>query len=331
MAVGCATSVPRSIVARSRIPIRPRPSCGGSRRGRRTRPALVRDRDLEGIDLVAHDHPSVAAARVLERVRERLLDDPVGGDREARVERSQVARRPRAPRRGRRTGSGPASSSRRSSPGVGSEASCSPRIPSIRRMSVSARRPVVAMASSAARASSGRLSMTRSAPPAWITITLTWCVTTSCSSRAIRSRSSRTAALGPLVALSLEPLRALLQGARVQATDPRRVAEQPRDDEDQLRLDERCRATAAMPARPTNTIGEEGGGQPPWPSATSGGRGARRRCRPRRGCPARRSVTGRPGGVRGGRSTRPRRRPAPRAGTGGARSAAGSRAAGAPG
>ena len=60
-------------------------------------------------------------------------------------------------------------------------------------MSVSARRPVVAMASSAVRASSGRLSMTRSAPPAWMTITLTWWVTTSCSSRAIRSRSSRMA------------------------------------------------------------------------------------------------------------------------------------------
>ena len=46
-------------------------------------------------------------------------------------------------------------------------------------------------------------------------------------------------ALGPLVALALEPLRALLERARVQPADPRRVAEQPRDDEDQLGLDER--------------------------------------------------------------------------------------------
>ena len=68
-------------------------------------------------------------------------------------------------------------------------------------------------------------------------------------------------ALGPLVALPLEPLRPLLERARVQAADPRRVAEQPRDDEDQLGLDERCRATSAMPARPTKTIGERGGGE----------------------------------------------------------------------
>ena len=91
VAVGCATSVPRSIVARSRIPISPRPSCGGSTalgaRGPRWSSTVI----SSASDAVAHDHARAAAARVLERVRERLLDDPVGGDREARVERARVA------------------------------------------------------------------------------------------------------------------------------------------------------------------------------------------------------------------------------------------------
>ena len=66
--------------------------------------------------------------------------------------------------------------------------------------------------------------------------------------------------LGLLVALSLQALRAFLQRARVQAADPRRVAEQPRDDQDQLRLDERQgRRRDARP--PHEHEGEEGCGQ----------------------------------------------------------------------
>jgi hypothetical protein len=61
------------------------------------------------------------------------------------------------------------------------------------RSSVIAARPLASTASSAARASSGVASMTFRAAPAWITITLTLWVTTSCSSRAIRARSSSVA------------------------------------------------------------------------------------------------------------------------------------------
>ena len=57
-------------------------------------------------------------------------------------------------------------------------------------MSVSACRLVRSMASSAVRVWAGRWSSAVSPAPAWMTITLTWCVTMSCSSRAIRSRSS---------------------------------------------------------------------------------------------------------------------------------------------
>ena len=46
-------------------------------------------------------------------------------------------------------------------------------------------------------------------------------------------------ALRALVALTLEPQRALLERTRVQATDPCRVSKEPRHNEDQLRLDER--------------------------------------------------------------------------------------------
>jgi len=51
------------------------------------------------------------------------------------------------------------------------------------------------MAPSAARASPGSCSKTYSPNPAWTATTVMLCATTSCSSLAIRSRSSVTAAL----------------------------------------------------------------------------------------------------------------------------------------
>ena len=65
--------------------------------------------------------------------------------------------------------------------------------PSMRRSSCSAERPVVSIASSARLASSGWVSITCTPTPACTVITLMAWATTSCSSRAIRSRSSATA------------------------------------------------------------------------------------------------------------------------------------------
>ena len=55
--------------------------------------------------------------------------------------------------------------------------------------SVMASRPLSSTASSADLASSGEAPSTRRAAPACTTIMLTLCVTTSCSSRAMRARS----------------------------------------------------------------------------------------------------------------------------------------------
>ncbi len=61
------------------------------------------------------------------------------------------------------------------------------------RSSVMAARPPASTASSASPACSGEVFMILRAAPAWMIITLTLCVTTSCSSRAILARSCSTA------------------------------------------------------------------------------------------------------------------------------------------
>ncbi len=66
---------------------------------------------------------------------------------------------------------------------------------SIRCISPSASRLTAWIAPSAARASSGWLSNTYSPNPACTVTTVMLCATTSCSSRAIRSRSRVTASL----------------------------------------------------------------------------------------------------------------------------------------
>ena len=116
-------------------------------------------------------------------------------------------------------------------------------------MSVSARRPVVAIASSADRASSGRV--------------------VDDPQRAARLDDHHAHVVGdhvvelagdPLALLAHRPARALLalpvleaslllEVVRVQASDPCRVAEEPRDEQDQLRLDEARESAGTTPGR----------------------------------------------------------------------------------
>ena len=146
---------------------------------------------------VADGHVRVAGARVLERVGQAFLHDPIGGEIDRAREREGVAvdvqphRKPGAAdlveqrRRGCRDPAGASSS--RSSP--------SPRIaPRRRRISASAVRPACStpLSASAVLRERRRGSLCRTAPT-WSTITLTAWATMSWSSRAIRARSSATA------------------------------------------------------------------------------------------------------------------------------------------
>ena len=175
--------------------------------------------------------------RVLERVRQGLLDDAVGGELHARVERPgapghrqlhalagradvlqelaqavQAGHRGERPRRRWRRPHRPGPGTRRGRP--------PPRIPSIRRMSVIARRPLASIASSAVRASAGRRSSARSAAPAWITITLTWCdddvVQLAGDPLPLLRHGQRRAGL----ALALGPRRSLLDACRCTGAAP---------------------------------------------------------------------------------------------------------------
>ena len=86
---------------------------------RRPLPPSSVDLDLERARLVGEPDPGPGAARVLERVGERLLDDPVGGQLDAGVER-RGARPPSTARpAGRPRGPPRSSSPRRSRPGIG--------------------------------------------------------------------------------------------------------------------------------------------------------------------------------------------------------------------
>ena len=88
------------------------------------------------------------------------------------------------------------SSSTRRSDGCGASSAPSSRLrrmPSIRCSSITAWRPVSSMPASTSRSRSGFLPSTRRTAPACSTITDTLCATASCSSRAIRARSSATA------------------------------------------------------------------------------------------------------------------------------------------
>ena len=134
--------------------------------------------------------------RVPDRVGQRLLNDPVrgevdaGGQRAGRARRpsDRPAARPRAPGRARRPGPRVTPTAR--SPALGRAA----QHPSSRRSSVRACRAVSPIMSTDRAASSGRPGSSEAAASACTAIRLTWCATTSCSSRAIRIRSARRGA-----------------------------------------------------------------------------------------------------------------------------------------
>ena len=101
--------------------------------------------------------------------------------------------------------------------------------PSRRRISVSVDRLVAEIASSDFFASAGSVSMTCAPTPACTAITPIEWATTSCSSCAMRSRSSATRALGLLVALALErrvraPRVAPCTSRRLRIVDPKKYA-----------------------------------------------------------------------------------------------------------
>ena len=99
--------------------------------------------------------------------------------------------------------------------------------PSSRRVSASALRPVAdtVVMTSAARA--GEVDTTAAAPSASAIITVRWCATTSCSSRAIRARSSRTGELDLLIPLALDSVGALMQLGQQRGPGPRVHTEHP--------------------------------------------------------------------------------------------------------
>ena len=112
--------------------------------------------------------------------------------------------------------------------------------------------------------------MTSRAAPAWTPIMLTWWATTSCSSRAIRTRSSNTARRA-FSSRSRSAARALLRRLGLRRALAQREAGEPGDreqdrDEDELAggvvgvvVDDDRRAapsTTASPIRPWTRVGE---------------------------------------------------------------------------
>ena len=91
LAIRPASKSPSKSATRSRMPIRPRPPPPASPRSRWPDAPLVRDLDLERPRRIRQMDAGAGTGRVLERVRERLLDDPVRGEFDACVERTALA------------------------------------------------------------------------------------------------------------------------------------------------------------------------------------------------------------------------------------------------
>ena len=144
------------------------------------RSSLIVDLEFERLGLVPDRHPSTSAARMLQRVGESLLDDPVRGEFEAGVELGPAS----PPRTARRQAPQP-EPARPGRPaaralGVAPRFAPSPRIPSIRRMSIRRKAPGrIDCFEGRACLGRPRVQRPRRAPPAWMTMTLTWCVTAS--------------------------------------------------------------------------------------------------------------------------------------------------------
>ena len=143
-------------------------------------------------------HVGARRSGVLERVGERLLHDAVGR-RGRRPTGSGAHARPRcsAAPAGRRRGPGRRARRRRSRLGCGDELVDGRRCAARRGCGAARRapaRPVVSIDSSVPRGlRPAARRCTRRPAPACTTITLTWWATTSCSSRAMRPRSTATA------------------------------------------------------------------------------------------------------------------------------------------
>ena len=170
-----------------------------SRRRPWSRAAIVANLQLHRRVAVAHGHLRARRVRVSQRVRQRLLDDPV--TRTGPLRRAPPAPPPRAapPRPARRPGA--ARPARRGGRGRAAavwdpELRWPPPLSSV-RSSRSASRPACSIDRSAARAWSGRVSKTSSAALACTTITDTLWAITSCSSRAMRACSSPAARRAP--------------------------------------------------------------------------------------------------------------------------------------
>ena len=167
-------------------------------RGRRSSAravAVVADLDLQLVGAVADRHVGLAGVRVLERVGQALLDDPVGGQVDRARERVRLAVDVQAhrqagaadlvhqrvevaePRLGRELDLLALAPHRAEQPAHLGERRAAGLLDAFERL------PVLA---------SARGSLCRTAPT-WSTITLTAWATMSCSSRAIRARSSATA------------------------------------------------------------------------------------------------------------------------------------------
>ena len=174
--------------------------------------AVVADLDLQLVGPVADGHVRVAGARVLERVGQALLHDPIGGEVDRAREREGLAvdvqphGKPGAAdlvqraSRGRRGPAGARARRRR-------RRGASPRAGGASRRAPCGR-PARRRASASLSSASVSGSLCRTAPT-WSTITLTAWATMSWSSRAIRARSSATAIAGRRLALSLGVGRAL--------------------------------------------------------------------------------------------------------------------------
>ena len=158
-------------------------------------PTVVEHLDDDPAPVGADPHLGAGTGTgVLEHVGERLLDDAVGRQVHAGREPGwRAIGRQRAPRPARRTCSTSRGASLR--PGWGPSPSGSVsgrRTPSRWRSSSRAWRPASSTAPIACRAASGSSAATALAAPACTVITLTRWATTSCSSRAMRVRSSVT-------------------------------------------------------------------------------------------------------------------------------------------
>ena len=183
----------------------------------------------------------MAGARVLERVRQALLDDPVRGEVDRGRQRRGLALDVELDRQARAADLVQQRLDACRGPGWGASSISSPswRIaPSRRRISASAVRPACSTSWSASRSGASASGSRCRTAPTWSTITLTAWATMSCSSRAIRARSSATAMRLAGVPLALGLRRAHLRRLGLRGPLAQREAREPADREQGREEDE---------------------------------------------------------------------------------------------